>query len=81
MVLCCDQFDRGSRQVKGEPIDQPTEDYDVLLFQRIGMHAAPCCFHLHALDFIGKDQFKKVYIPKQLTLPGDTETLQLGCVI
>ena len=28
----CDQFDRGSRQVKREPVDMVTEDYDVLLF-------------------------------------------------
>ena len=35
LVLCCDQFDRGSRQVKQEPIDLVTDDYDVTLCQRI----------------------------------------------
>ena len=29
LVLCCDQFDRGSRQVKRETVDLITEDYDV----------------------------------------------------
>ena len=36
LVLCCDRFDRSSRQVKREPMDLVTEDYDVLLCQRIG---------------------------------------------
>ena len=31
LVLCCDQFDRGSSQVKREPVDLVTEDYDVFL--------------------------------------------------
>ena len=35
LVLCCDQFDRGSREVKREPVDLVTEDYDVPLCQRI----------------------------------------------
>ena len=35
LVLCCDQFDRGSRQVKCEPVDLVTEDYDVSLCQQI----------------------------------------------
>ena len=38
MVLYCDRFDRGSRQAKREPVDLVTEDYDVLLCQRIA-----CC--------------------------------------
>ena len=35
LVLCCDQFDRGSRQVMCEPVDLVTVDYDVSLCQRI----------------------------------------------
>ena len=31
LVLCCDQFDRGSRQVKRELLDLAMEDYDVSL--------------------------------------------------
>ena len=37
LVLCCDRFDRGSRQVKHEPVDLVTEDYNVSLCQRIGL--------------------------------------------
>ena len=33
--LCGDRFDRGSRQVKREPVDQATEDYDKSLCQQI----------------------------------------------
>ena len=36
LVLCCERFDRGSRQVKRGPVDLVTEDYDVSHFQRIG---------------------------------------------
>ena len=35
LALCCDRLDRGSRQVKREPIDLVTEDYDVSLCQRV----------------------------------------------
>ena len=36
LVLCCDRFDSGSKQVKREPVDLVTpEDYDVSLCQRI----------------------------------------------
>ena len=35
LVLCYDRFDRGSRQVKREPVDLATEDYDVSFCQRI----------------------------------------------
>ena len=35
LVSCCNQFDRGSRQVKHEPVDLVMEDYDVSLRQRI----------------------------------------------
>ena len=35
LVLCCILFDRGSRQVKREPVDLATYDYDVSLYQRI----------------------------------------------
>ena len=35
-VLCCDQFDHGSRHVKRELVDLVMEDYDVSLRQRIG---------------------------------------------
>ena len=38
LVLYCDRFDRGSRQVKREPIDLLMEDYDVSLSQRVGIH-------------------------------------------
>ena len=38
LVLYCDRFDRGSRQVKREPVDMVTEDYDVSLCQRVGVH-------------------------------------------
>ena len=38
LVLYCDRFDRGSRQVKREPVDMVTEDYDVSLCQRVGIH-------------------------------------------
>ena len=31
LVLCCDRFDRGSRQVKRDPVDLVTVDYDVTL--------------------------------------------------
>ena len=37
MVLYCDRFDRGSRQVKREPVDLVTEDYDVSLCQQVGI--------------------------------------------
>ena len=36
--LYCDRFDRGSRQVKRELVDLLMEDYDVSLFQRVGIH-------------------------------------------
>ena len=29
LVLCCDQFDHGSRQVKGDPVDLLTVNYDI----------------------------------------------------
>ena len=35
LVLCCDWFDCGSRQVKCELVDLVTEDYDVSHWQRI----------------------------------------------
>ena len=38
LVLYCDRFDRGSRQVKSEPVDLLMEDYDISLFQRVGIH-------------------------------------------
>ena len=38
LVLCCDQFDRGSRQVKREPVDLIMEDYDITLCQQIKEH-------------------------------------------
>ena len=31
LVLCCDQFDCGSKQVKSDPVDLVTEDYDIIL--------------------------------------------------
>ena len=36
LVLFCYWFDRGSRQVKRELVDQVMEDYDISLCQRIG---------------------------------------------
>ena len=38
LVLYCDRFDRGSRQVKREPVDLLMEDYDVSLSQRVETH-------------------------------------------
>ena len=38
LVLYNDRFDRGSRQVKREAVDLLMEDYDVSLFQRVGIH-------------------------------------------
>ena len=38
LVLCCDWFDRGSKQVKREPVDLVMEDYDVSLCQQIVAH-------------------------------------------
>ena len=38
LVLYCDRFDLGSRQVKREPVDRVTEDYDVSFCQRVGIH-------------------------------------------
>ena len=35
LVLCCDWFDRGSRQVKGDPVDLVMDDYDITLCWRI----------------------------------------------
>ena len=29
LSLCCDQFDRGSKQAKHEPVHLATEDYDI----------------------------------------------------
>ena len=38
LVLYCDRLDRGSRQVKREPVDLLMENYDVSLSQRVGIH-------------------------------------------
>ena len=38
LVLCCDWFDRGSRQVKRDPADLVTEDYDLTLRWRIAVN-------------------------------------------
>ena len=35
LVLCCDRFDRGSRQVKRDQVDLLTVDYDMTLRWRI----------------------------------------------
>ena len=35
LVLCCDRFDRGSRQAKRDPVDLVTQDYDITLHWRI----------------------------------------------
>ena len=35
LVLCCDRIDRGSRQVKREPVDMVTGNFNVSLCQRI----------------------------------------------
>ena len=35
LVLCCDQFSCGLRQVKLKPVDLVMEDYDVSLCQQI----------------------------------------------
>ena len=35
LVVCCDRFDRGSRQVKCDLVDLVTEDYDKILCWQI----------------------------------------------
>ena len=35
LVLCCNRFDHGSRQVKRDSVDLVTEDYDITLRWRI----------------------------------------------
>ena len=35
LLLCYDRFDRGSRQVKRDPVDLVTEDFDITLRLRI----------------------------------------------
>ena len=41
LVLCCDQFDRGSRQAMRELVLLVTEDYDVSLCQRTVVNLDP----------------------------------------
>ena len=36
LVLCCDWFDRGSRQVMRDPVELVTVDYDITLHWQIG---------------------------------------------
>ena len=36
LVLCCDRFNCGSRQVKRDQVDLVTEDYDITLCWQIG---------------------------------------------
>ena len=35
LALCCDRVNHGSRQVKRDPVDLVTEDYDLTLRWRI----------------------------------------------
>ena len=35
LVLCCDRFDSGSRQVKCDPVDLVKENYDITIRGRI----------------------------------------------
>ena len=37
--LCCDRFDRGSRQVKCEPVDLVMKDYDVFAGKAMKSHS------------------------------------------
>ena len=50
LVLYCDRFDRGSRQVKREPVDMVTENYDVSLCQRVGIHSYYTKDHIITCD-------------------------------
>ena len=50
LVLYCDRFDRGSRQVKREPVDMVTEDYDVSLCQRVVIHNYYTKDHINTCD-------------------------------
>ena len=38
LVLCCDQFDHGSRHEKHDPVDLVIVDYDATLWYRIDNH-------------------------------------------
>ena len=38
LVLCCDRFDHGSRQVRREPVDLVMMDYDTSLCQQISVN-------------------------------------------
>ena len=49
LVLCCDRFDNGSRQVKRDQVDLVTEDYDVSLCQRIVITF--CCSSVQSIAF------------------------------
>ena len=50
LVLYCDRFDRGSRQVKRGPVDLLMEDYDVSLFQRVWIHNYYTKVHIITCD-------------------------------
>ena len=48
LVLCRDQFDRGSRQVKRDQVDLLTVDYDITLCWRIPKKI----YHLKEVNFL-----------------------------
>ena len=50
MVLCCDQFDHGSRQAKCEPVDLVMEDYAVSFPPLTSLLVAKI---FHTLDLVG----------------------------
>ena len=53
----CDRFDRGSRQVKREPVDLLMEDYDVSLSQRVGTHNYYTKDHIITCDMCTSGKF------------------------
>ena len=57
LVLYCDRFDRGSRQVKRELVDLLMEDYDVSLFQRVGIHNYYTKDHIITCDRVISGKF------------------------
>ena len=58
--MCCDQFDHGSRQVKHEPVDLVTEDYDILQYDFVGGFEIPIEL---CTEFLG---FKHIFLKMDL---------------
>ena len=77
LVLCCDWFDRGSSQVKRDPVDLVTDDYDVSLCQQIKVHNIGNCIESWA-------QWYKVFQMPYVTIcykKDKIETLYIFCKI